>query len=121
MPPAGSRTRWQPPSPTVSAPATSAGLPARGSSPTPSWRVCAARTDHEEAPPMATRRPLIALIPAGEASMAPAVAAFEDEFPDAELWHLLDTRLVTDADDAGGLTPPLHDRMTTLIQYAVDG
>ncbi len=54
-------------------------------------------------------------------SVAPAQAAFADEFPDAELWHLLDDRLVMDADAAGGLTPALRDRMSTLIQYAVDG
>jgi hypothetical protein len=70
---------------------------------------------------MATSRPTIALIHASEASMAPAVAAFNDEFPGAELWHLLDNRLVSDADRAGGLTPGLHARMSTLIQYAVDG
>jgi hypothetical protein len=66
-------------------------------------------------------RPTVALIHAAEASMAPAVAAFDDEFPDADLWHLLDSRLVSDADKAGGLTPELHTRMTALIQYAVDG
>ena len=66
-------------------------------------------------------RPTVALIHASEASMAPAVAAFGDEYPDADLWHLLDDRLVSDADAAGGLTPALHARMTTLIQYAVDG
>lgn len=66
-------------------------------------------------------RPTVALIHASEASMAPAVAAFGDEFPDADLWHLLDNRLVSDADAAGGLTDRLHARMSTLIQYAVDG
>ena len=70
---------------------------------------------------MANARPTVALIHASEASMAPAVAAFGDEFPDADLWHLLDNRLVSDADAAGGLTESLHARMSTLIQYAVDG
>lgn len=70
---------------------------------------------------MANARPTVALIHASEASMAPAAAAFGDEFPRAELWHLLDNRLVSDADRAGGLTPDLHARMSTLIQYAVDG
>lgn len=66
-------------------------------------------------------RPTVALIHASQASMAPAEAAFGDEFPEAELWHLLDSRLVTDADAAGGLTDGLRARMSTLIQYAVDG
>ncbi|MER7559561.1 aspartate/glutamate racemase family protein [Nocardioides sp. NPDC126508] len=66
-------------------------------------------------------RPTVALIHASQASMAPAVVAFDDEFPEAELWHLLDSRLVTDADAAGGLTEELTARMSTLIQYAVDG
>ena len=70
---------------------------------------------------MSSLRPTVALIHASEASMAPAVAAFGDEFPDADLWHLLDNRLVSDADAAGGLTDSLHARMSTLIQYAVDG
>lgn len=66
-------------------------------------------------------RPTVALIHASQASMAPAVVAFGDEFPEAELWHLLDSRLVTDADAAGGLTDDLRGRMSTLIRYAVDG
>lgn len=70
---------------------------------------------------MSRSRPTVALIHASEASMAPAVTAFDDEFPGADLWHLLDNRLVSDADAAGGLTESLHARMTTLIQYAVDG
>jgi hypothetical protein len=70
---------------------------------------------------MGTRRPTVALIHASQASMAPAVAAFVHEFPSAELWHILDDRLVTDADRAGRLTPELRNRMKTLIQYAIDG
>ena len=65
-------------------------------------------------------RPTVALIHASSASVAPAQAAFADDFPDAQLWNLLDARLVVDADRAGGLTPALHDRMSTLIRYAVE-
>ncbi|MFE7224325.1 hypothetical protein ACFU7D_06045 [Nocardioides sp. NPDC057577] len=66
-------------------------------------------------------RPTVALIHASQASLAPADAAFGDEFPEAKLWHLLDNRLVSDAEAAGGLTEELRARMSTLIQYAVDG
>ena len=52
--------------------------------------------------------------------MAPA-HSLRRRVPRGRLWHLLDNRLVTDADAAGGLTPALHDRMSSLIQYAVDG
>jgi Asp/Glu/Hydantoin racemase len=65
--------------------------------------------------------PTVALIHAGPASLAPAKEAFTTSFPDAQLWNLLDDRLVVDADLAGGLTPALHERMSTLIQYALDG
>ena len=52
--------------------------------------------------------------------MSPVTWAFAEQFPGADLWHLLDDRLVTDAEEAGGLTDPLHRRMATLIDYAVD-
>jgi hypothetical protein len=65
------------------------------------------------------RRPVIAVIHATAASMSPVDQAFAEQFPGAELWHLLDDRLVTDAERAGGLTEPLHRRMATLIDYAV--
>jgi len=70
---------------------------------------------------MSNSRPTVALIHASPASVNPAKAAFASAFPDAELWNLLDDRLVVDADLAGGLTPALHARMSTLIQYALDG
>jgi aspartate/glutamate racemase len=70
---------------------------------------------------MSNPRPTVALIHASTASLNPAKSAFASQFPDAELWNLLDDRLVADADRAGGLTPALHDRMTTLIRYALDG
>ena len=65
--------------------------------------------------------PTVALIHATPAAMAPAVAAFGERFPAAGLWHLLDDRLVTDAERAGGLVPPLRRRMLSLIGHAVAG
>ena len=65
--------------------------------------------------------PTVALIHATPAAMAPAVAAFEERFPSAGLWHLLDDRLVSDAERAGGLVPPLRRRMLSLIGHAVAG
>jgi hypothetical protein len=65
--------------------------------------------------------PVVAVIHANPATMDPVRSAFSDVFPGAELWHLLDDRLVGDAERAGGLTEPLHRRMATLIGYAVEG
>ena len=65
--------------------------------------------------------PTVALIHATPAAMAPAVTAFGERFPDAGLWHLLDDRLVSDAERAGGLVPPLRRRMLSLIGHAVAG
>jgi Asp/Glu/hydantoin racemase len=65
--------------------------------------------------------PTVALVHATPAAMAPAVAAFGERFPEAGLWHLLDDRLVSDAERAGGLVPPLRRRMLSLIGHAVAG
>ena len=65
--------------------------------------------------------PTVALIHATPAAMRPARAAFADRFPEARLWNLLDDLLITEAEAAGGLTPPLRHRMRTLIRHAVDG
>jgi Asp/Glu/hydantoin racemase len=70
---------------------------------------------------MSSTSPLVAIIHATPATFGPVETAFTQEFPGAQLWHLLDDRLVTDADRAGGLTPALHARMGTLIEYAVSG
>ncbi|HWH92648.1 MAG TPA: hypothetical protein VNT03_02205 [Baekduia sp.] len=63
----------------------------------------------------------IALIHATPASIEPATLAFAEHFPEADLWHILDDRLSSDADRAGGMTPELRRRMLALIEYAVDG
>lgn len=65
--------------------------------------------------------PTVAMVHATPAAIAPAVAAFGERFPEADLWHLLDDRLVSDAERAGGLVPPLRRRMLSLIGHAVAG
>ena len=65
--------------------------------------------------------PTVAMVHATPAAIAPAVAAFGECFPEAGLWHLLDDRLVSDAEAAGGLLPPLRRRMLTLIGHAISG
>lgn len=65
--------------------------------------------------------PTVAMVHATTAAIAPAVAAFTERFPEAGLWHLLDDRLVSDAEGAGGLVPPLRRRMLSLIGHAVAG
>jgi Asp/Glu/hydantoin racemase len=65
--------------------------------------------------------PTVAMVHATPAAIAPAVAAFTERFPEAGLWHLLDDRLVTDAEAAGGLVAPLRRRMLSLIGHAIAG
>jgi hypothetical protein len=67
----------------------------------------------------APTRPLVALISTTPVAMAPASAALAAEFPEAGVWNVLDDRLLTDANDSGGLTPELAARMRRLIDYAV--
>lgn len=68
----------------------------------------------------AARRPLVALVSATAASIPPAVQAFQQEFPEARTWNLLDDRLIVEAVEAGGLTDELVGRMSRLIHYALD-
>ena len=63
-------------------------------------------------------RPLIALISATPASMPAASAAFAEILPEAEVWNILDDRLLVEADAQGGLTAPLAERMARLIRHA---
>ncbi|MFE9534523.1 hypothetical protein [Streptomyces sp. NPDC006691] len=65
--------------------------------------------------------PRIALISAVPAAMAPAADALRTGFPEAQVWHLLDDRLLSDAAGAGGPTAPLRARMRRLIEHAVAG
>ncbi|WP_308491970.1 aspartate/glutamate racemase family protein [Microbacterium terrisoli] len=63
--------------------------------------------------------PRIALVGAVAAAAPPAERAFAAEYPDAELWNLLDDRLISDALSAGEVTAELAERMTALIDYAI--
>ncbi|MFE9118998.1 hypothetical protein [Streptomyces sp. NPDC007172] len=65
--------------------------------------------------------PRIALISAVPAAMAPAADALRTGFPEAQVWHLLDDRLLSDAAGAAGPTAPLRARMRRLIEHAVAG
>jgi Asp/Glu/hydantoin racemase len=67
---------------------------------------------------MTTDQPLIALISAVPAAIAPAVTAMSDALPNARIWNILDDRLLQDADEAGGVTVHLAERMERLIQHA---
>ena len=63
--------------------------------------------------------PRIALIHGTPAAIAPAVAGMTTVFPGAEVWNILDDKLLPDADAQGGLTPHLVDRMNRLIDLAL--
>jgi Asp/Glu/hydantoin racemase len=65
------------------------------------------------------KKPLIALISAVPAAIPPAEAAFADTFPAARIWNLLDDRLLVEADERGGVTGELAERMSRLIRHAV--
>lgn len=62
--------------------------------------------------------PRIALISATRTAIAPAVDAFRARFPEAELWNLLDDKLLGDLETEGGMTAALESRMHELIRYA---
>ncbi|MCU1586175.1 MAG: hypothetical protein JWM49_2731 [Microbacteriaceae bacterium] len=68
---------------------------------------------------LATDTPRIALIHATPAAIAPAVAGMNTVFPGAEVWNILDDKLLPDADAQGGVTPHLAERMTRLIDLAL--
>ncbi|MCK2244464.1 MULTISPECIES: aspartate/glutamate racemase family protein [unclassified Crossiella] len=61
----------------------------------------------------------VALISATPAAIGPATAALGERFPAADLWNLLDDKLLADA--RNGVTPELAERMRRLIAYAVHG
>lgn len=68
---------------------------------------------------MTGQGPLVAMIHSTTAAMGPATAAFAERFPEARLWHLLDDRLIVEAEAAGGVVPGLRRRMLALIEHAV--
>ncbi|SDD59500.1 aspartate/glutamate racemase family protein [Glycomyces harbinensis] len=65
--------------------------------------------------------PKIALISAVTAAIGPAQDALAAAFPQAQVWNLLDDRLLSDADARGGLDADLRSRMNGLIGYALAG
>ena len=67
------------------------------------------------------RSPMVAVVNATPASVGPASAGLSQGYPESRVWTLLDDRLVSDAEAAGGLTPSLTQRMLVLIDYAVAG
>lgn len=70
---------------------------------------------------MIETRPLVALIHAVPTGARIAREAFEEEFPQADVWNVLDDRLLDDALDAGGLTGALRRRMLRLIAHVMEG
>jgi hypothetical protein len=67
---------------------------------------------------MTEPNPRVALIHGTLASIAPATAGMTAEFPSAEVWNILDDKLLPDADASGGLTARLVERMNRLIALA---
>ncbi|MEQ7739309.1 aspartate/glutamate racemase family protein, partial [Escherichia coli] len=51
-------------------------------------------------------------------AIPPATGAFQEIFPEATLWNLLDDRLLSDATEQGGVTEALAERMARLIRHA---
>ncbi|MEV4666368.1 aspartate/glutamate racemase family protein [Microbacterium sp. LWO12-1.2] len=66
-----------------------------------------------------TTPPRIALISAVTAAIAPARSALDELYPEAQVWNILDDRLLSDADDRGGLDDALRARMVRLIDHAL--
>ncbi len=65
--------------------------------------------------------PLVALISATSAAIAPAETAFARNFPGARLWNILDDRLLTEAEARGGLDDELRARIGRLIDHTLAG
>ncbi|MBE3015525.1 hypothetical protein IL992_41140 [Microbispora sp. NEAU-D428] len=63
--------------------------------------------------------PLIALISAVPAAIAPIDRALRERLPMVRVWNLIDDRLMEDAAADGGVTPRLARRMRRLIDHAV--
>lgn len=69
----------------------------------------------------ATNVPRIAVISAVPAAVGPAEAALHAALPGAEVWNILDDRLLSDARAVGGVDETLRGRMTGLVDYAFAG
>ena len=68
---------------------------------------------------MVDSHPLIALISAVTAAIPPARLAFDEEFPEARLWTVLDDRLLADAAEHGAVSTHLATRMHRLIEHTL--
>jgi Asp/Glu/hydantoin racemase len=68
---------------------------------------------------MPSSRPLIALISAVAAAIPPTRLAFNELFPAATVWNVLDDRLLDDAAEHGTVTAHLAARMQRLIEHAI--
>lgn len=66
-----------------------------------------------------SRSPVIALISATPAAIAPAISALAAKFPESSPWNILDDRLMAEAKEQGGVTEKLTQRMNRLIDHAV--
>lgn len=62
---------------------------------------------------------VIAVISAVTAAVEPARTAIVSTLPDAQVWNLVDDRLLSDARAAGGVTARLAARMNRLIDHAL--
>ena len=67
----------------------------------------------------APSHPTIAVISAVSAALEPARTAIHSALPDAQVWNLIDDRLLDDAQAAGGVTPRLAARMHRLIDHTI--
>ncbi len=68
---------------------------------------------------MAAKAPLIAVISAVEPSVEPARAALVSQLPNAQVWNLIDDRLLIEAREHGAIDDALSARMNRLIDHAV--
>ncbi|SNT47316.1 hypothetical protein [Rhodococcoides kyotonense] len=65
--------------------------------------------------------PLVALISAVDTAITPIHTAFDEHYPTAQLWNIIDDRLLSDAAAHGAVTTALHRRMQRLIDHVVEG
>lgn len=63
--------------------------------------------------------PLIALIHGVPAAIEPASLAVREEMPAAQIWNVLDDRLIEEVNQQGEVTPTLLKRMVRLIDHAL--
>lgn len=62
--------------------------------------------------------PRIAVVSGLSAAAPPAAAALAEVFPEAEVWNVIDDRLIEECTRAGSITPELEARMRRLLAHA---